>query len=164
MKSNIKILVLSDIHRNTKVFDDILSVEKCDYSILAGDFECDDSLVNKYITYAVRGNNDWDSKFSDELDFEINGIKFHLEHGHLLGSYFQLDNYEYMHKKLLNLKCDILIHGHTHIPKIFEYEEGIIINPGSTTLPRGGSNPSYAIITINSDNSIECRIVDYIKK
>ena len=66
-----------------------------------------------------------------------------------------------MHKVLLRNNCDIFIHGHTHIPKIFEYPEGIVINPGSTTLPRGGSNPSYAVITIDDNKSVECKIFDY---
>ncbi|WP_022934546.1 metallophosphoesterase family protein [Mesomycoplasma moatsii] len=160
MNNIVKILVLSDIHGNTKILQKIIDNVEHDYSIIAGDFTCDDSIINKYINFAVRGNNDWNSSFKDELDFEINGIKFHLEHGHLIGSYSQLDNYEFMHKVLIDQKCDILIHGHTHIPKIFEYKEGLVMNPGSTTFPRGGSNASYAIITINQNKIVECEIID----
>ncbi len=159
--SQITLLLLSDIHGNIEIMDYILKNVKHDFSIIAGDFTCSDSIINKNINYIVRGNNDWDSTFKDELDFEIEGIKFHLEHGHLIGSYQQLDNYEFMHKVLLKQKCDILIHGHTHVPKIFEYDEGIVINPGSPSFPRGGSKPSYGIIKIDSKTkSVECEIID----
>lgn len=157
------ILIISDTHGNNEIIKYLVNNVEHDYSIIAGDFETNDSFISNHINYIVRGNNDWDSSFPDDLNFEIEGIKFHLEHGHLTGNYFQLDNYQYMHKKLLKNKCDIFIHGHTHIPKIFEYEEGIVINPGSTTYPRGGSNCSYAIITINKDKNVECNIYD-IKK
>ncbi len=40
-------------------------------------------------------------------------------------------------------KGDILLHGHTHIP-IWEEHEGILVlNPGSVTIPKGGSERSY---------------------
>lgn len=157
----IKILLISDIHGNVKILENIIKNNEHDYSILAGDFICDDSIINRYVTYAVRGNNDWDSLLKDEMDFTIEGIKFHLEHGHLIGSYFQLDNYEFMHKALIKSKANILIHGHTHIPKIFTYDEGIVINPGSPSQPRGSHNPSYAIIKINENKNVECEILEY---
>lgn len=159
----IKILLLSDIHGDVQALEDIIKNVEHDYSILAGDFVCSDSIINKSITYAVRGNNDWDSSLKDEMNFEIEGVKFHLEHGHLIGSYFQLDNYDFMHKVLSKSKVDVLVHGHTHIPKIFTYQEGIVINPGSTSQPRGGHNPSYAIIKIDQNKNIECEILDYKK-
>lgn len=162
MENNtIKILVISDIHGNWQALEEIIKNNDHDYSILAGDFTCSDSIINRNITYAVRGNNDWDSSLKDYLDFEINGIKFHLEHGHLLGSYFQLDNYDFMHKVLKKSNADILIHGHTHIPKIFTYDEGIVINPGSPSQPRGGHKPSYAIIKIDNNKNVECEILEY---
>lgn len=157
----IKILLISDIHGNVRALENIIKNNEHDYSILAGDFTCDDSIINRYVTYAVRGNNDWDSSLKGELDFTIEGINFHLEHGHLIGSYFQLDNYEFMHKALIKSKANILVHGHTHIPKIFTYDEGIVINPGSPSQPRGGHNPSYAIIKIDENKNVECEILEY---
>ena len=38
---------------------------------------------------------------------------------------------------------DILLHGHTHVPT-FDPVEGIyVLNPGSTTIPKGGSAKGY---------------------
>ena len=44
---------------------------------------------------------------------------------------------------------DIYCHGHTHINSIDKYNGVIICNPGSVTLPRGGSAASYMIIDEN---------------
>lgn len=38
---------------------------------------------------------------------------------------------------------DILLHGHTHIPVVEEYETHIYINPGSVSIPKEGSAHSY---------------------
>ncbi len=41
---------------------------------------------------------------------------------------------------------DIILHGHTHIPS-FEEKEGIlIVNPGSVSIPKAGSDHSYLIL------------------
>ncbi len=43
-------------------------------------------------------------------------------------------------------KGDILLHGHTHIP-IWEEHEGILVlNPGSVTIPKGGSERGYMLL------------------
>ena len=42
-------------------------------------------------------------------------------------------------------KGDILLHGHTHIP-IWEEHQGILVlNPGSVTIPKGGSERGYLL-------------------
>lgn len=153
-----KIIVLSDIHGNTKIVDQILKDNSYDYSIIAGDYTCDPSFINSRFDYIVRGNNDFDSN-KDELFFTIDNFKFYLCHGHLIGSYEQLDDYDFMNKQLNEKKVDVFIHGHTHVSKIFEYKNGIVINPGSTTYPRGGTQASYAIIIIDN-NTISCDIIN----
>lgn len=153
-----RIIVLSDIHGNTKIVDQILNNNFYDYAIIAGDYTCDSNFINSRFDYVVRGNNDFDSN-KDELFFTIDNFKFYLCHGHLIGSYKQLDDYDFMKKQLKEKEVDIFIHGHTHIPKIFEYEKGIVLNPGSTTYPRGNSKASYAIIIIE-DNTISCDIIN----
>lgn len=40
-------------------------------------------------------------------------------------------------------KGDILLHGHTHIPKCEEKEDYIYMNPGSTSIPKENSYHSY---------------------
>ena len=38
---------------------------------------------------------------------------------------------------------DILLHGHTHVPVCREHEHYIYMNPGSVSIPKEGSVPSY---------------------
>lgn len=153
-----KIIVLSDTHGDVNIIENILSENEYDYSVIAGDYVCNSSYINSKFDFVVRGNNDFDTN-KDEIFFEIEGIKFCLQHGHLIGSYWHLDNYEYMKNVLDNKDVDVLIHGHTHISKIFEYERGLVINPGSTTYPRGNSKKSYAIITIDN-KKVSCDIIN----
>lgn len=153
-----KIIVLSDTHGDNKIINKILDENEYDYAIIAGDYTCDPSFINKRFQFVVKGNNDFDNN-KDEIFFEIDGISFCLQHGHLIGSYPQLDDYNFMKKVLYEKNVDILIHGHTHISKIFEYEKGLVINPGSTTYPRGRSKKSYAIIVIDNKN-VSCDIIN----
>jgi putative phosphoesterase len=41
---------------------------------------------------------------------------------------------------------DILLHGHTHVPKCVEHESYIYMNPGSLSIPKEGSAHSYMIL------------------
>jgi Predicted phosphoesterase len=42
-------------------------------------------------------------------------------------------------------KADILIYGHTHKKELAKYDSLIVLNPGSTSIPKDGSR-SVAII------------------
>lgn len=44
---------------------------------------------------------------------------------------------------------DILLHGHTHVPKCDELETHIYINPGSVSIPKENSEHSYMILEGN---------------
>ena len=43
-------------------------------------------------------------------------------------------------------KGDVLLHGHTHVPKCVEHEEYLYINPGSVSIPKENSPHSYLIL------------------
>lgn len=40
-------------------------------------------------------------------------------------------------------KGDILLHGHTHVPKCIEHEDYIYMNPGSVSIPKEDSHHGY---------------------
>ncbi len=63
------------------------------------------------------------------------GKVFFLTHGH---------KYNIETPPLLN-KGDILIHGHTHVPTVYDTKSFIYINPGSVSLPKENSDNSYMI-------------------
>ncbi len=43
-------------------------------------------------------------------------------------------------------KDDILLHGHTHVPKCTEHENYLYINPGSVSIPKENSPHSYLLL------------------
>lgn len=44
---------------------------------------------------------------------------------------------------------DILLHGHTHIPRCQERWGTVFMNPGSVSIPKGGSDHSYMTLEDN---------------
>lgn len=88
---------------------------------------------------AVRGNCDAEVD-QMVLDFPlcdtfkeilVDNKTFFLTHGHKITS---LDRIE---------KCDVFLSGHTHIPLMEKNCDTVVLNPGSPTLPKGGSVESY---------------------
>ena len=94
--------------------------------------------------YAIRGNCDTEVdqmvlEFPVMADYAIlvlNGLTFFATHGHL----FNQD-------QMPPLKAgDILVHGHTHLLKAEKVNGHYILNPGSTSIPKGGNPATYAIL------------------
>lgn len=94
--------------------------------------------------YAVRGNCDSEVDqmvlefpiLSDYTILVLNGINFYLTHGHL-----------HSPENLPALKKgDAFIFGHIHLPIAEKKDDIYILNPGSTSIPKGGNPNSYAIL------------------
>ena len=92
----------------------------------------------------VRGNCDTEVdqmvlNFPVLADYAILAIGEHViyaTHGHV-----------YNESKLPPLqKGDILLHGHTHVPKCVEHENYLYVNPGSASIPKENSAHSYLIL------------------
>lgn len=116
------------------------------------------------ITY-VRGNCDADV---DEMVLEqdlsnkskvitFNNYKFYLVHG-----YGETEEERIEHAK--SLGCQVVVSGHTHV-KVLEKKDGmVLLNPGSTTIPKDGTR-SIAFyedgkITLwDLDNNIEIKVL-----
>ena len=159
-----KYLIASDIHGSSfyiKKLKERFIESKCDKLILLGDLLYHgprNSLPSEYDTIesanilnslkdsiiVVRGNCDA-SVDQIMLDFSIkennmlfvdNDIVMYLTHGDV----YNISNLP----PISNI--DILIHGHTHIPVVEEFDKNrFYINPGSVSIPKGGSNNSYLI-------------------
>ena len=104
------------------------------------------AMLNKYKNeiIAVRGNCEAEVdqmvlEFPVMADYAIlvlNGLTFFATHGHL----FNQD-------QMPPLKAgDILVHGHTHLLKAEKVNGHYILNPGSTSIPKGGNPATYAIL------------------
>lgn len=138
-----RILVVSDNHGNKKVLEDILKKEVFDISIHLGDSELSETFMKNNFTYYVQGNHD--SYLPESIVEEIDGIKFSMCHGHLIGiSVFNRDLPAY--KCLDNCGADVMLHGHTHIFEDRKVLGKRIICPGAVSLSRGPEGNGYAII------------------
>jgi putative phosphoesterase len=107
------------------------------------------SMLNEIADYIICVRGNCDAEVDDMvLDFPIladyaaiyeeklNGRMIFATHGH-----------HYNAQNMPKLKTgDILLHGHTHIHG-FEFKSGVlVVNPGSVSLPKDGTNHSYLII------------------
>ena len=73
---------------------------------------------------------------ADYAVLALNGLTFFATHGHV----FNQEN-------MPPLKAgDILIHGHSHVLKAEKAGANWVLNPGSTSIPKGGNPPTYAVL------------------
>ena len=80
-----------------------------------------------------------------------------MTHGHRYGVSWDLQDLLY---KGMEVGADIIFYGHTHIPDYQEFpEEGIVImNPGSTTLPRQMKRQrTFIILEFEDDGGFRCQ-------
>jgi hypothetical protein len=156
-----KILIASDIHGSAEYAEHFLNIvkkESPDRIILLGDLlyhgprnnlpadydtkrtmEILNSLKDK-IT-AVRGNCDSEVdqmvlNFPIMNTYEIiecDGIKFFATHGHHYNPECPPPFVEF----------DVMLNGHTHISKLTDCGDFYYANPGSTSIPKGGTVNSY---------------------
>lgn len=156
-----KLMIASDIHGSACAVDRLMArfrEEKPDRLLLLGDllyhgprnalpqdYSCPDvaqqlNSIKDHIV-AVRGNCDCEVdqmilKFPMMADYallEVNGLTLYATHGHLWNE----DCLPPM------AEGTILLNGHLHIPDCHVHGSYIYMNPGSTSIPKGGSVGSY---------------------
>ena len=89
----------------------------------------------------VRGNCDTEVD-QMVLDFPILADYAILEVGNKM--IFATHGHNFNESKLPPLRDgDILLHGHTHVPKCVEHESYIYMNPGSVSIPKESSHHGY---------------------
>lgn len=159
-----KIIIMSDTHGDREQFIDILNKENADIAIHAGDYCIDYHEIKKHFDYVVAGNNDFIGPNS--LEFEIDGIKFKLTHGHQYGNYLfdRKKRNESIFEDAIHSDVNVLISGHTHIEDVEEKDGILLINPGSTQKPRNSTFlKSYAILEIVDQKIKSKEFKDIIK-
>lgn len=77
----------------------------------------------------VRGNCDWEERWPLTLDFEQEGFQIRLVH---------------IPPKKNPPGFDLLLHGHTHVPKDEMIGSTRFLNPGCVTRPNRGASASWA--------------------
>ena len=149
-----KMLVFSDSHgqreKMSEIIRDFISkTGSLDYIVHLGDLVRDaEYLREKFpgvpVLY-VCGNGDFSFSRRDcEKEFEIGGKKFFILHGHTRNVYSD----EFLYAVAEQKKYDMILHGHTHVPKEDYHEGTYIICPGSISRDRSGKGRSYCAIDI----------------
>ena len=91
----------------------------------------------------VRGNCDSNLEWPIVVDLNRNGVRFRLVH---------------IPPARAPEKIDVLLHGHTHVPRN-ERQEGVLwLNPGCVTRPNRGAPPSCATLDIATDGKLNWRL------
>jgi len=114
----------------------LLNAEK--KNILAVRGNCDSEVDQMVLQFPIMADYAW---------MRLNDINFFVTHGHLF-------NDEEQEKMPLLNSGDVLLHGHIHLPvaekKAFEGGVYYLMNPGSTSIPKGGNPSSYAVLDGNT--------------
>lgn len=148
-----RIVALSDTHGNSYALESvILRNTDADWIFHLGDGERElDNFLLSHQKLApkiihVAGNCDFESLSPEIFVLPVLDHKILATHGHLYGVSSSLDK---LRELALTNECDIVIFGHTHV-KYESYENGIyFLNPGSASIPRDGSKPSFGHIDIS---------------
>ena len=111
-----------------------------------GDHAADAPKLGKLFdcpVYAVRGTCDFGAADPLELTVNLEGKRFLLLHGH---QYYARESLLYRAEEV---GADMLLYGHSHVPELSADGARLILNPGSLSRPRWGSQQSCALITID---------------
>jgi len=94
----------------------------------------------------VRGNCDSNSSWPLVVDLARGGKTFRLQH------------IPPEPRTLLREDIDVVLHGHTHVPRSEKRGSVLFLNPGCVTRPNRGSAPSVAWLEIE-DGKISWKLV-----
>ncbi len=157
------ILVISDTHgsldKAQALMERVSSFTDIDMIIHCGDYISDaDELeaMSGIETVAVPGNCDGCREREYRI-VEAGKSRILVIHGNTEGVKRSTMRLLYLAEEL---ECDTVCFGHTHIA-VNEVHEGIhLINPGSASRPRDGSNGSCALLIVD-DKSTAATIIRY---
>lgn len=88
----------------------------------------------------VRGNCDGETSWPLQVDLERNGVRFRLIH---------------IPPKRAPENIDVLLHGHTHVPRHDRVGDVLFLNPGCVTRPNRGAAASVAYLDLAADGTLK---------
>ena len=147
-----KILVISDTHKNTQMLRKALDNHpEIEHIFHLGDLDSDVDAVradypNK-VFHCVCGNNDFGSSYAPTGLCRLNGRTIYYTHGHLQRVHSNLSS---LLVEARQYNADIVLFGHTHIAFAKELDGIHFFNPGSASRPRAGEK-SYGIIELGDE-------------
>lgn len=152
-----KLLILSDSHKNMNYMCAAVEREQPDRIIHLGDHEQDAmrlaALYPHIPLLSVCGNCDFGTS-PERIVIELEGVRLYLTHGHTLRVKYGLLRAELAAREE---NCNLLLFGHTH-QSLFDCYNGLwLCNPGSCS---GKGRITYAVLEL-SDGQIQGRICDF---
>lgn len=146
-----RILIVSDTHRNNRNYFEVLErLKPLDLVIHCGDVECSEYALSESAdcpVMMVSGNNDFFSELPRERVLNIEKYKVWITHGHNYGVSVGVN---LIKQEARERGMDVVMFGHTHKPYLEIEEDLTTLNPGSLSYPRqDGRCPSYAIMEID---------------
>jgi len=134
-----------------------ISLESPDLILHLGDNNKDcDAIEDEYpeITLrSIRGNCDYSFSGLVIDEFELEGKRFFMTHGH---TFSVKTGTSKLIKTALEQGADVLLFGHTHIQHYSVVESMTVVNPGSI-----GLGKAYAVLEIkNGDVLCELKLLD----
>ena len=143
----LRILVLADTHDHLPANINALA-EGADEIWHLGDV-CSPSITQRLEQIGpsltvVRGNCDSNYDWPLVADFRKNGTRFRLVH---------------IPPERPPENTDVVLHGHTHVPRNERREGVIFLNPGCVTRPNRGAPASVANLEIAPDGKIKWQTV-----
>ncbi|TZE81713.1 metallophosphoesterase family protein [Calorimonas adulescens] len=159
-----RIGIISDTHRLWGRIEEALrTMGKVDMILHLGDNVSDAEDIRNILrdipVVAVKGNCDSTDNLPEERTLLLEGRKIFMTHGHRYNVKYDFSD---IYKRAKEVEADIALFGHSHLPIILRKSDIIFINPGSTSMPKHGSSPSCAILTIE-DNRIDARLLTVSK-
>jgi len=146
-----KIIIASDNHRNQKVLELIHErhQQEADLFLHLGDsqFPYESPLMAPYVK--VAGNCDYDRSYPSEQVKELPyENKLYMTHGH---EHNVKSTTRILEHKAKALGATIACYGHSHCVDVYQEDGLLVINPGSTFLPRNTKEKTYATLWIEED-------------
>ena len=92
----------------------------------------------------VRGNCDSNYEWPLVLDLERGGLRFRLQH---------------IPPERPPDAVDVVLHGHTHVPRNERRGDVLFLNPGCVTRPNRGAPPSVAWLEISQNGRVIWKLV-----
>lgn len=146
MAASLKILVLADTHDKLPANLEALATGADEIWHL-GDV-CAPRILATIETYGppvtvVRGNCDSNIDWPLTTDLKRNGIRFRLVH---------------IPPERSPENVDVVLHGHTHVPRKEVVGGVLFLNPGCVTRPNRGAPASVAHLEIAADGKLDWRL------
>lgn len=155
------ILVFADSHGRNISMAAAIDREKPDAVIHLGDYAADAREMGHIFPYtpiySVRGNNDFGSDEPLNATITPGNLPIYITHGHM--ERVSMMTTGTLVARAREEGCSLALFGHTHRMTIERREGVLLCNPGSISLPRGGT-AGYARLTIENTKLCAITLLD----